>query len=42
MKTLNLGAMDSAKAAGLVVIGAVAVLALLRKGFSGVSVHVGD
>lgn len=40
--TDRLGGMDSAKAAGLLTIGAVLVLGCLRKGFKGVSVHVGD
>ena len=37
-----LGGMDSAKAAGLFVIGSVIVLGLLRRGFSGVAIHLGD
>lgn len=36
------GGMDSAKAAGLIAIGAVVVLALLRRGFAGVRVGIGD
>lgn len=32
--------MDAALAAGAICIGAVAVLALLRKGFAGVNLHV--
>lgn len=36
------GGMDSAKAAGLLVIGAVIVLAVLRRGFGGVSIGIGD
>lgn len=34
--------LDSAKVAGLIVVAAVAVLSLMRKGFAGVSVHVGS
>lgn len=34
--------LDTAKTAGLLVIGAIAALALLRKGFGSVTVHVGD
>lgn len=33
---------DSAKTAGLIVVGALGVLVLLRKGFAGVRIHVGD
>ena len=33
---------DAAVAAGALCIGAVAVLALLRKGFAGVNLHIGD
>lgn len=36
------GGLDSAKTAGLLVIGAVGVLALLRKGFAGVRIGIGD
>lgn len=32
---------DSPKAAGLIVVGAVVTLAVLRKGFAGLSVKVG-
>lgn len=44
MSTLSerVGPMDSAKAAGLLVLGALGVLALMRKGFHGVSVGLGD
>lgn len=34
--------LDSAKVAGLLVIGAVLILSAMRKGFGGVSVHVGS
>jgi hypothetical protein len=34
--------LDTAKVAGLLVIGSVVLLAVLRKGFGGVSVRVGD
>ncbi|MFD7908346.1 hypothetical protein ACFV4G_39660 [Kitasatospora sp. NPDC059747] len=34
--------LDSAKIAGLLVIGSVLILSALRKGFGGVSVRVGD
>jgi hypothetical protein len=34
--------LDSAKVAGLIVIGAVLVLSAMRRGFAGVSVHVGS
>jgi hypothetical protein len=34
--------LDSAKVAGLLVIGAVLLLSAMRKGFGGVSVHVGS
>ncbi len=34
--------LDSAKVAGLIVVGAVVALSFLRKGFGGVSVHVGS
>lgn len=37
-----IGGMDSAKVAGLLVIGSLGVLALLRKGFGGIRIHVGD
>jgi hypothetical protein len=40
MDMSKLGGMDAAKAAGLIVIGALVVLALMRKGFP--SVHLGD
>lgn len=40
--TNRLGGMDSAKAAGLLVVGALGVLALLRKGFGDVRIHIGD
>jgi hypothetical protein len=33
--------LDSAKVAGLLVIASVLVLSALRKGFGGVSVHIG-
>jgi hypothetical protein len=33
--------LDSARVAGLIVIGAVVVLSAMRRGFAGVSVHVG-
>jgi len=33
--------LDSAKVAGLIVIAAVGVLSVMRRGFSGVSVRVG-
>lgn len=36
------GGLDSAKVAGLLVIGAVCVLAGLRKGFAGVRIGLGD
>lgn len=38
----RVGPMDSAKAAGLITLGALAVLALLRKGFHGVRIGIGD
>jgi hypothetical protein len=38
----RVGPMDSAKAAGLITIGALVVLALMRKGFHGVRIGVGD
>lgn len=34
--------LDSAKVAGLMVIGAVLILSAMRRGFGGVSVHVGS
>lgn len=34
--------LDSPHAAGAIVIGAVLVLALMRKGFGGVNVRIGD
>lgn len=34
--------MDSVRWAGVLTVGAVALLALLRRGFAGVSVRVGD
>ncbi len=34
--------LDTAKVAGLLVIGSVVILALVRKGFGGVSVRIGD
>lgn len=34
--------MDTAKVAGLMVIGSVALLGILRKGFGGVSVKLGS
>lgn len=37
-----LAGMDSAKAAGLLVIGSVLVLAALRKGFGNVRISIGD
>lgn len=44
MSTLTdrVGPMDSAKAAGLLVLGALVVLGLMRKGFHGVSVGIGN
>jgi len=36
------GGLDTAKTAGLLVIGAIGVLALLRKGFGGVNISVGS
>ena len=36
------GQLDTPKAAGLLVIGAVLTLAVLRKGFGGVNVRLGD
>lgn len=46
MNGLNLGnlpgGMDSAKAAGLLVVGAVVVLALTRRAFGGVKINLGD
>lgn len=36
------GGMDTAKVAGLIVLGAVAGLAALRSGFGGVQVRIGD
>lgn len=38
----HLARIDSAKAAGLLVIGAVVVLAALRKGFGDVRISIGD
>lgn len=40
--TDKLGGMDAAKAAGLITIGALAVLALMRRGFHGVRIGIGD
>lgn len=40
--TDKVGGLDAPKAAGIITIGAVLVLALLRKGFHGVSVGLGD
>lgn len=37
-----LGGMDSAKVAGLLVLGALLTLGALRKGFGGVKVSLGD
>lgn len=37
-----LGGMDAAKAAGLLTLAALGLLVVLRKGFSGVTLHVGD
>lgn len=34
--------MDTAKVAGLVVVGAIVVLAVTRRAFGGVRVHLGD
>lgn len=34
--------MDTAKAAGVLALGALAVLALLRTGFGGIAVRLGD
>lgn len=39
---MDLSALDTAKVAGLMVISAVVVLSVLRKGFAGVSVRVGS
>lgn len=39
---MSMPELDSAKTAGLIVFGAVAVLALLRKGFGGIRVGIGD
>lgn len=36
------GGLDSAKAAGLLVIGSVVVLSALRKGFGNVRISIGD
>jgi hypothetical protein len=38
----RLGGLDSAKAAGLLVIGSVVVLSALRRGFGNVRISVGD
>lgn len=40
--TDKLGGFDAAKAAGLITIGAVVVLALVRRGFASVRVGIGD
>lgn len=40
--TDKLGGMDAAKAAGLLTLGALGVLALMRKGFHGVRIGIGD
>ena len=40
--TDKLGGMDAAKAAGVITLGAVALLALMRKGFHGVRIGLGD
>lgn len=37
-----MGQLDSAKTAGLIVVGAVVVLALTRRAFGGVKVSLGD
>lgn len=39
---MDLSKLDTARVAGLVVIGALGVLALLRKSFGGVTVKLGD
>ena len=36
------GQLDSAKVAGLLALGALAALVVLRKGFAGVTVKIGD
>ena len=40
--TSKVGGFDAAKAAGLITIGAVVVLAVMRRGFAGVRVGIGD
>lgn len=42
MANLSLGGMDTAKASGLLVLGAIVVLAVTRKAFGGVRVGLGD
>lgn len=42
MNTPTLASMDTAKVAGLIVVGAVLTLAALRKGFGGIRVGLGD
>lgn len=44
MDGLNVKApvLDTAKVAGLIVVGSVLMLACLRKGFGGVTIKVGD
>jgi hypothetical protein len=37
-----LGAIDAPRAAGIIALGAIVLLAVLRKGFGGVSLKLGD
>lgn len=38
----TLGTMDTAKVAGLMVLGALGLLAVMRKSFGGVNIRIGD
>lgn len=42
MRGLDMTNMDSAKAAGLMVLGAIVVLGVTRKAFGGVRIALGD